>query len=119
PPTTAPLPAGDLSANEMRTLAQASFNAYPWRSNQMALLKGSNYSITGVTEVAGPGLIHALQQTKQGDVVSTIEIVLITPTLFIKATNAPPQELQRAGLTNGQWAKLTAGNTYTSTLYSA
>src|SRR5438067_11213599 len=99
PPTTAPAPAADQTATEMRAIAQASFDAYPWRLNQSALLKSSNYTITTLVEATGRGRFHAVQNSPLGNVVTTIDLVLITPTLYAKVTNYPPDQLQSTGLT--------------------
>jgi len=119
PPTTTPAQAGDLSAAEMRAIAQASFDAYPWRMNQSALLKSSSYTLTTLTEAAGRERVRILQNSPNGNVSVTGDFILITPTLYVKLTNAPPEELRASGLTNGQWGKVPPGNAYTSYMYSA
>jgi hypothetical protein len=107
-----------MSAAEMRAIAQASFDAYPWRMKQSALAKSSAYTITNLVEAAGRVRVRVLQSSPNGNVIMSADIILITPTLYVKLTNAPPQELQAAGLTDGQWAKLAPGSAYTSLLYS-
>ena len=49
----------------------------------------------------------------------TGDFILITPTLYVKLTNAPPDELRASGLSNGQWGKVPPGNAYSSYMYSA
>ena len=110
--TSAPAPAGDLSAAEMRAIVQASFGAYPWRMNQSALAKSSAYTITNLIEAAGPERVRVLQSSPSGNVLMTVDVILITPTVYAKPTNQPPALLQLAGLTNGQWGKVAPGNAY-------
>jgi hypothetical protein len=103
----------------MRAIAQASLNAYPWRMNQSGLLKTTGFTVTSLVEAAGRERVHVLQNSPNGNVMATVDVILITPTLYVKPTNAPPDILRAAGLTNGQWGKLPPGSAYLSYRQSA
>jgi hypothetical protein len=102
---------GDLSIDQMKTIFESSFAAYPWRWRQSVVNKSTQETITGgVIEVQSSSRVHTV--TPHAEVASNavIESILITPTLYMKATGLPANVLARVGATEGQWFKVPSGS---------
>ncbi len=115
PATQAPsggstLPGGDLSEADMEKIFQASFAAYPWRMKLTTTDKSNRQTVTGLVEAQSSTRVHILTQQALGSNTVIIESILITPTLYMKATGAPPEVLQLFGATEGQWINVPAGS---------
>jgi hypothetical protein len=100
------LPGGDLSEADMTKIFQASLAAYPLRMKQSVTSKDSQQTITGLIEAQSSTRVHMVTQTDIDGSMVTVESILITPTLYMKATGAPPQVLQQVGAQEGKWLKV-------------
>ncbi len=105
-PAASALPGGDLSEADMAKLFRASFAAYPWRWKQSGTVKATQETVTGLIEAQSSTRVHVISnQTIDANNIM-IESILITPTLYMKATGAPPDVLRQFGATEGQWLKV-------------
>jgi hypothetical protein len=95
---------GDLSVAEMRAIFEASFAAYPWRWKQTVVIKETKQTIEGRLEAQSGTRVHTV--TPLGEQNAVIESILISPTLYLKATGVPPEKLKEFGATEGQWYKV-------------
>jgi hypothetical protein len=115
-PTAAPQPTsppaattgGDLSLAEMRTIFEASCTAYPWRWKQTVVNKETNQTIAGRLEAQSGTRVHTV--TLLGEQNAVIESILISPTLYLKATGAPAEKLKEFGAAEDQWYKVPPGS---------
>jgi len=110
-PTSAPtasntLPGGDLTGEQLYAIAKASFMHYPWRMRTSVTSKESKQTIEGLVEAQSGQRVHTVStQPIEGQNVQ-IEVILIDPDLYGKATNAPAGILAAVGMKEGQWAKI-------------
>lgn len=105
-PAASALPGGDLSEADMAKLFRASFATYPWRWKQSGTVKATQETVTGLIEAQSSTRVHVISnQTIDANNIM-IESILISPTLYMKATGAPPDVLQQVGATEGQWLKV-------------
>jgi hypothetical protein len=124
PPTTAPtvaaatqapaapsaLSGGDLSEADMAKIFQTSFASYPWRMKETATAKSTNETVTGLVEAQSSTQVHLVSQQMIGSNNVILESILITPTLYMKATGAPAELLKQFGATEGQWLQVPQGS---------
>jgi len=109
-PAVRALPGGDLSEADMTKIFQASFAAYPWRMKQSVTSKDTQQTITGLIEAQSSTRVHMVTQAGIGGSMVTVESILITPTLYMKATGAPHEVLQQVGAQEGKWLKVPEGS---------
>jgi hypothetical protein len=109
-PAASALPGGDLSEADMTKIFQDSFAAYPWRMKQSVTIKDTQQTITALIEAQSSTRVHMVTQADIGGSMVTIESILITPTLYMKATGAPPEFLREVGAQEGKWLKVPEGS---------
>lgn len=100
----------DLSEAEMRTIFETSFAAYPWRWRQTVLNKEDQRTITGLIEAQSGERVHTVNSLGDVGPDGVVESILISPTLYMKATGIPADELARVGATEGQWLQVPANS---------
>lgn len=106
--TAGPLPSGDLTNVQMATILGDSLADYPWRMEFHSEAQSAGQAITGtVTANSTSRLEVAIEEPVAGTPVS-IDLIVITPTLYAKVNGIPSSVLQAAGLQEGQWGKVSA-----------
>jgi hypothetical protein len=111
---------GDLSVAEMRAIFEASFAAYPWRWKQTVIIKETKQTLESRLEAQSSTRVHTVAPL--GEQNAVLESILISPTLYLKATGVPPETLKEFGATEGQWYKVPPGSplaSYASAVYLA
>jgi glucose/arabinose dehydrogenase len=110
PPAASALPGGDLSDADMTKILQASIAAYPWRIKRSTTIKLYAQQTNGLVEAQSSTRVHMVTQGDTRGRMFTLESIFITPTLYMKATGAPPELLQEAGAQEGKWLKVPEDN---------
>jgi hypothetical protein len=104
--TPGPLPSGDLTNNQMATVLGDSLADYPWRMEFHSKSQSAGQAITGtITANSTSRLEVAIEEPVAGTPV-TIDLIVITPTLYAKVNGIPSSLLQAAGLQEDQWGKV-------------
>jgi hypothetical protein len=112
-PTLAPaspagvLPSGDLTEADLAKILQDSFTAYPWRMN-LTTTGTTGTTTTGTIEAQSPDRVETSIEQPVDSSQAMIDIIIISPTLYVKVTGLPEALLQTLGLKDGQWAQMSA-----------
>jgi hypothetical protein len=104
--TAGPLPAGDLSNDQMITILAYSLVAYPYELGFHATNLAVSQTITGTIQVESASRLEITIQEPLTDTVAIVDVIVITPTVYAKVTGLPGQDMLAAGLLEGQWSKI-------------
>jgi hypothetical protein len=100
------LPGGDLTEADLAKILQDSFTAYPWRMNLTTTSTSGTATTTGTIEAQSPERVETSIEQPVDSSQAMIDIIVISPTLYVKVTGLPAAVLQTLGLKDGQWAQI-------------
>jgi hypothetical protein len=106
PATPGPLPSGNLSTTQVAAILDRSVTAYPYRIEYQGVDQASGQNLQGSIAAESSGRMEVTVQQPVYGFPVTVDLIVITPTLYARVTGAPSLVLQPAGLQPGQWAKI-------------
>jgi hypothetical protein len=106
--TTGVIPGGNLTNADMAKILEDSFTAYPWLLQFDVTNTGATEPFTGTIKAQSSVRVQTTIQQTVNSYQVMIDTVVISPTLYLKATDLPASVLQAVGMTPDQWVKITA-----------
>ncbi len=100
---------GDLTGAEMSAILQNSFTAYPWQLQFTSTNVTTSETVSGTVKAQSPDRVETVIEQPIQSSPAVADIIVISPTLYVKVTGVPALALETIGLQPGQWAKIAPG----------
>ena len=102
--------AGVLSYADMNVILTDSFATLPWQMQLTTTTIATGAAITGTIEVDASGNVQTMfEQPIAASAQALVDVVVITPTVYMKIDGVSAAALEVVGLQPGQWTKMSVG----------
>lgn len=102
------VPSGNLTDNQMALILGESFSAYPWQLDFTVENLSTNTTISGTLEAQSPTQVQATLSEPIETMPAMVDIIVISPTLYLKVSGLPDSVLSVIGLKADEWGQLNA-----------
>jgi hypothetical protein len=103
------LPSGDLTESQMAVILADSFSAYPWQLDFSNVNAATSTTITGTLLTESPTRVEATLNEPVESMPAMVDVIVISPTLYVKVAGVPDLILEAVGLKANEWGEISAG----------
>jgi hypothetical protein len=103
------LPGGDLTDTQMALILGESFSAYPWLLDFTVENLSTDTTVTGTLQAASASRVQATIDEPINSVPTMVDVIVISPTLYLKVSGLPDEVLGVVGLKADEWGQIESG----------